>query len=199
MRVFDLDGLDESTRSQMHDGYTVGFNRYFEPTIIESDFSNNSINILPGSRLWVNWESIGAPKDYRNRVEYRFDAYILSGDERRLIADWNIRQPLDWDTCSFDYCSYGSDTRLFDISWFDIYSDERMEIVITVAQPGTLYNPIVRSKIFSAVDNWGSQPIRTDSFCRSHRLLFGTWSQFVPFGPQMLWLEWGSRFNICAR
>jgi len=90
IRTFDLSGVSESIRERMAAGYVVTVNP--EESILEEHGDNNSFVIGEATRLWIYWLWIDVPYDVRNTVEFGFDAYILTGEDRTQVADWNIRQ-----------------------------------------------------------------------------------------------------------
>ncbi|MFL7792010.1 MAG: LysM peptidoglycan-binding domain-containing protein, partial [Anaerolineae bacterium] len=67
-------------RALMLDGYTA----VIDPNndIAEESGTNNEYVVRASTRLWLSWTWIDAPYDYRDMVEYSFDAYLTSGGSR---------------------------------------------------------------------------------------------------------------------
>lgn len=128
-------------------GYNVTVNP--NATILEKNGDNNSFVIGEATRLWIYWLWIDVPYGVRNTVEFGFDAYILTGEDQTQVADWNIRQDIEWGSCFTPYHCF---LELDDIEtyWFDIYGDEVLEISIRVDHPGTLRRSYTISDIFES-------------------------------------------------
>ncbi len=156
-RFFEFGGVSESVRERMRGGYSVVVNP--DAAIAETNLENNTFTVAGGQRLWIYLYGIESPYSMRNQVEYKFDAYMVSGTSRRQVADWHIRQDIDWGSC-FDprYCILLYQNNEHDTYWFDVYGDENLEVNITAANPGTLTADQSGSDVFGPEENWGAGP-----------------------------------------
>jgi len=176
----------------MRYGYSVTVDP--DETITEGNISNNIFSVEPATRLWLSWYSIKSPWDKRGRVEYSLDAYIVSGGERRQIADWNIRQDIDWaGSCSWrSYCNkiFGFNPgNEYETRWFEIYGDEMLEIETTATIRRDQYTANVTYGPRSPGGTWGSGPTLNYE-CGYPTNDLG--SHFVRFGDYLT-----TKFQIC--
>jgi hypothetical protein len=131
-------------------------------------------------------------------VEFSFDAYLVSGGSRRHVADWNIRQDIDWGSCFRPYhCVRHYDNEEYDSHWFDVAGDERLEIDITVTHPGTLHWSRTLSHVYRPENDWGAGrlgPRRTCGYfggtSEPHKY---TWVFDTTTGGD----SWDTTFHIC--
>jgi hypothetical protein len=195
-RIFEFPGLDDSIRSRMMDGYSITVNP--EERILEEDSSNNTYIVGEGTRLWLYWLYIDVPYDVRNSVEFEFDAYLVSGRDRQQVADWAIRQDIDWGSCFRpyhcikDYNEHeGRDD--YDTYWFDVYGDQALDITITAVHPGTLRESFTLNDVFTPPTWGGSAPF--NYACSGYSSIEGGAHHWV-----FAYLDgeaWSTRFNIC--
>jgi hypothetical protein len=165
--VFEVSGISETVRQLMHVGYSITV----DPggTIVESDRTNNTHQVPVGGRVRINWQSIRAPYRFRTRVEYHFDAYLVSGEARRQVADWSALQDIPWDTCDMadTTCS-----RLFGLGHetprIDVFGDESLEIVVTATEIETdsFEGDRTYTLVYTAEDDWGAGPADTSFGCQ---------------------------------
>jgi hypothetical protein len=190
IRTYDLSGVSESIRDRMAVGYNVTVNP--NATILEEHGDNNSFVIEEATRLWIYWLWIDVPYDVRNRVEFGFDAYILTGEDRTQVADWNIRQDIEWGSCFTPYhCFLELDD--IDTYWFDIYGDEVLEISIRVDHPGTLRRSYAISEIFR-VPTWGGGDTWNRGCSYYSERDYGRHSWVF---DNIDGYDWATRINIC--
>jgi LysM repeat protein len=142
-------------RALMMGGYTA----VIDPNndVAEESGFNNEYAVRAATRLWLSWTWIDVPYDYRDMVEFSFDAYAVSGGVRRPVADWHIRQDIDWGSCFDPYhCVRHYDNEEYDTYWFDIAGDEGLVVEITVSHPGTLHWTRTLSEYYGPEDDWGA-------------------------------------------
>lgn len=147
----------EAVRDAMAAGYRVTVNP--PDTFLEEDHSNNHYDVSEAAELRLYWQTIEAPYVVRNTVEFDLDAYILSGPERVKVADFSINQDINWGSCFEDsYCIriYHREYE-YDTNWFEIYGDQKLEIVLTVSHPGTLRDDYPLREVFTP-PTWGAGP-----------------------------------------
>jgi hypothetical protein len=182
-------------RALMLDGYTA----VIDPNndIAEESGTNNEYVVRASTRLWLSWTWIDAPYDYRDMVEYSFDAYLTSGGSRRTVADWHIGQDIDWGSCFSPYhCVRHYDNEEYDSYWFDVAGDEDLVIDIVVSHPGTLHDAVRITNVYGPEDDWGGGAVGPRRTCgylggggesNSYTWTFG-YSEGYP---------WDTTFHIC--
>jgi len=156
VRTIEIPGLDDSVRDRMVEGYSVIVNS--DESIVEESYENNSYSIDEGTRLSLYWSTVHVPYGAGEDVEIHIDAYVLNGRVRnRQVADWDITQDIDWDSCS-EY-EHSCSLTFFDYEyyepWFDVIGDEPLEIVVNIEHPGTLWESFTISEIFYP-PTWGA-------------------------------------------
>jgi hypothetical protein len=192
IHIFEFPGLSASIREQMAAGYEVTINP--DATILEESGDNNSFAIGEATRLWIYWRWFDVPYGVRDTVEFHLDAYVLTGEERFQVANWSIRQDIDWGSCFDPYhCVLQYVEGQYETFWFDVYGDEVLEVTVDVVHPGTLRRSYTRSETFTAPD-WGGSltysggcgylPERPDG---KHHWIFDYLEGYA----------WVTRFNIC--
>jgi LysM repeat protein len=191
--VWEHIGPDQ--RAMMLDGYTA----VIDPNndIAEESGTNNEYAVRGSTRLWISWVWINAPYDYRDTVEYSLDAYLTSGGSSRTVADWSIRQDIDWGSCFRPYhCVRHYDEEEYDTYWFDVAGDEDLVVDIVVSHPGTLHNPVRVTDVYGPEENWGAGPVGPRRTCgylggggesHSYTWVFGYSDGYA----------WDTNFHIC--
>jgi LysM repeat protein len=182
-------------RALMMGGYTA----VIDPNndIAEESGTNNAYAVRAATRLWLSWTWIDVPYHYRDMVEFSFDAYAVSGGVHRPVADWRIRQDIDWGSCFEPYhCVRHYDNEEYDSYWFDIAGDEGLVVEITVSHPGTLHWTRTLSEYYPPEDDWGAGPVGPRRTCgylggggESHSY---TWVFDYSEGR-----PWDTTFHIC--
>jgi hypothetical protein len=177
------------------DGYTV----VIDPNndIAEESGFNNEYAVRGSTRLWLSWTWIDVPYSVRDTVEYSFEAYLVSGGARRTVADWHIRQDIDWGSCFRPYhCVRQYDQEEYDSYWFEVAGDENLVIEIVVSHPGTLYWTRSQSNVYGPEVGWGGGPIGPRRTCgylggggepHSYTWVFGYSDRYA----------WDTTFHIC--
>lgn len=192
-RVFVLPDAG-AVREAMAGGYRV----YVNPggSFLEEDHTNNSYDVSEAAELWLYWQTIEAPYDVRNTVEFDFDAYILSGPERTRVADFSINQDIDWGSCFEDsYCIRIYHDDEYSTYWFEIYGDQQLEIVQTASHPGTLSDDYTLRETFSP-PTWGGGP--PFNYGCSTMAAMGDASHDWRFG-YINGAPWRSHFYLCVQ
>ncbi len=160
--TLNFGGVSESTREQMRAGYLVTVNP--EAAIFESNADNNTYSVRGATRLWLSWVWIVAPYHSRNSVEYSFDAYVVSGDTRRRVADWNVSQDINWGSCSDPYnCVRQFYDNEYDTYWFDIFGDELLEITASAFDGSWIIGS--GTETYRPEDGWGAGPLGSYRSC----------------------------------
>jgi hypothetical protein len=182
-------------RALMLDGYTAVIDPYND--IAEESGTNNEYVVRGSTRLWLSWTWIDAPYDYRDTVEYSFDAYLVSGGSSRTVANWHIGQDIDWGSCFRPYhCVRHYDDEEYDSYWFDVAGDEELVVDIVVSHPGTLHNPVRVTDVWGPDEGWGAGAVGPRRSCgylggtrqpHSYTWTFG-YSEGYP---------WDTTFHIC--
>jgi hypothetical protein len=193
--VMEWSNVGPEQRALMLGGYTV----VIDPNndIAEESGTNNEYAVRPSTRLWLSWTWIDVPYHFRDMVEYSFDAYLVSGGSRRQVADWRIRQDIDWGSCFRPYhCVRHYDNEEYDSYWFDVAGDEKLVVEITVSHPGTLYWDRTQVDVYRPEHGWGggsTGPRRTCGYLggegESHSY---TWVFGYSEGQ-----AWDTTFHIC--
>jgi len=164
--ILEWPNIGPEQRALMLDGYTVTVDPNND--IAETVGSNNEYTVGGSTRLWVSWTWIEAPYDVRNSVEYSLQVYLSSGGSRRSVADWHIRQDIDWGSCFNPYyCVRHFTEDEYDTYWFDVAGDEELEIRGAMSHPGTLRGAVDSAETYSPQENWGAGglgPYRTCSY-----------------------------------
>jgi hypothetical protein len=182
-------------RALMLDGYSV----VIDPNndIAEESGFNNEYAVRGSTRLWLSWLWIDVPYHYRDMVEFAFEAYLVSGGSRRTVADWHIRQDIDWGSCFEPYhCVRHYDEEEYDSYWFDVAGDEELVVEIVLSHPGTLHWTRSLHEVYDPEDGWGAGPLgprRTCGYLGGHRQPHTyTWV----FGYQE-GRAWDTTFHLC--
>jgi LysM repeat protein len=162
--VMEWPHIGPEQRALMLGGYTA----VIDPNndIAEESGTNNEYTVRASTRLWLSWTWINVPYDFRDTVEYSFDAYAVSGGVRRPVADWHIGQDIDWGSCFRPYhCVRHYDNEEYDSYWFDIAGDEGLVVEIVVSHPGTLHQSYTISDYYAPEDGWGAGPVGPRRSC----------------------------------
>jgi hypothetical protein len=182
-------------RALMMDGYAA----VIDPNddIAEESDTNNEYAVRAATRLWLSWIWINVPYDFRDTVEYSFDAYLTSGGSRRAVADWHIGQDIDWGSCFRPYhCVKHYDNEEYDSYWFDVAGDEDLVIDIVVSHPGTLHDPVRVTQVYGPEDDWGAGGLGPRRTCG----YFGGTSQPHSYTWTFGYSEgyaWDTTFHVC--
>ena len=180
-------------RDQMAAGYRVTVDPY--DRILERDEGNNHYDIGEATRLWLNWRLIQAPTSVGHIVEFDLEAYVLTGTERRQVANWRVSQDIDWPGCRPDStCLLNFNGGEFDTGWFDIYGDEYLEVIIKAEHPHSLSPTYTLSEVFSGPE-WGAAAPYNNGCDNSLFLEGGTHTWYFDWSPQGN--AWLTRFNLC--
>ena len=185
-------------RLELAQGWSVTVNP--GSTFVESDYDNNTIRHDQGLQLEMKLYAVNAPYNLRNAVEFHIDAYILQGRHRiEQVADLNVNQDIDWGSCvPDDYCTlhfYESDKTS---GWNLIVGGERLEVVISIQHPGTLWESYSLTEVFTEPD-WETGSINTTDRACSH------WPQREDNGRHShRWYhsggsEWWLRYDLCQK
>jgi hypothetical protein len=143
----------DDSRARMFAGYTVSLNP--DQAFPESNYDNNSLIVPEGTELSMSWYGFIAPEAVRDIVEFHIDMYIIQGRERtQHIVDWNQTQDINWGSCFEDrYCMlYFDGERRHDYltGGHEIYGDEKLELIVEVTHPGSLWGGYSSRDIFRA-------------------------------------------------
>jgi hypothetical protein len=189
---FQVPGVSEAIRERMRGGYSVVVNP--DVRFAEADHTNNNYEVIRAERLLIYWERVQAPRDYEDSSSFYLDASIVSSGSRRQVAEWSIREDIDWTVCWDTYCDRGFYTDDYNTSWFDIYGDESLEIHAGVTQGSLIITNA--TQIYTPQDGWGAAP--TSSANCQHPItgeesgMPHEWT--LPHGG---W-SWATTFYICS-
>jgi hypothetical protein len=193
--VMEWPYIGSDQRALMLDGYAA----VIDPNndIAEESGTNNEYAVRAATRLWLSWVWINVPYDFRDMVEYSFDAYLTSGGSRRTVADWHISQDIDWGSCFRPYhCVKHYDNEEYDSYWFDVAGDEELVIEIVVSHPGTLYDSVRVTDVYGPEEDWGAGAVGPRRTCG----YFGGTSQPHSYTWTFGYSEgyaWETTFHIC--
>jgi hypothetical protein len=205
---------DERLHSQWFDGYIVRVDP--NNLVAESDNDNNSYTVPGGTRLRLAWQKIVAPYDARNRVEFQLRAFIVSAGSRQQVADWQIAQNIDWDTCGHD-ATDGECSKVFepfsqfDTDWFNIAGDEALQINVSLSHQypvrdefGHTFTWLAVTQTYRVEDGWGAGGLDQHNACTlvsegpgNHGWVLDHFWDWAPsLGYYQEWL-WYVNFNLC--
>jgi hypothetical protein len=191
--VVELTGINDAIRERMRGGYSVAVNP--DVRFVESDHTNNSYDVPRAERILVYWQGVQAPRDYEDDSSFYLNAYVVSGGTRRQVAEWSIREEIDWTVCWDNYCDRVFHSDDYNTSWFEIYGDESLEIEASAVQ-GILILANATG-IYTPQDGWGAAP---SSRPNCEPLVSGgesgashTWDL-----PHASW-SWQTTFHICSQ
>lgn len=185
-------------RNQLRGGYSVTVNP--GASFVESNFENNTLQVSEGTEIVLDWFSAVAPYHLRDEVEFHIDAYILQGRTRvEQVVNLDLNQEINWNSWyeSGGWTSYqfNDDSRISEP--FMIVGGEELEVVIRIDHPGTLWESLAATQIYSG-PSWGAggQNPLTD------RCTF--WILRDDLGEHNFsWFnsgsEWNLRYDLCRR